>query len=794
MSMRKPLYFETFALALAVLLLEVSYTRVFSFKLVYYFAYLVIGIAMLGLGMGGVLVAIRPRLRTTPIEGLLCWCGLGGGVAVAVGYLLVATVPLYLFELVVGLTRGAVLQVAPELGKLFVICVALLVPFLLAGIALARIFATQTERIGRLYAADLAGAGLACALCIPLLTHLTPPGTVWLAGAALALAALPSAAAAGTGWRVTTLGAGLLLLAGALMPHRLPDPVPDRFKVKTDQAIESRWSPVFRVDVMPEINQRPAMFVVHDALLGSSLSRFDGDFAGLTAFETSDRSYPFRVLAPHPEVAIIGSAGGHEILVSLYFGAEHVTGVELNPVTVDLLRTRFADYTGRIAHHPKVTLLNAEGRSFLESSPEQYDLIWFVAPDSYAAMNAASSGAFVLAESYLYTVEMLQVALAHLEPGGIVCAQFGEIDFDGQPNRTTRYVATVREALRRRGITDVARHVLVTSVPSVAHMRASTVIVRLTPFSADEIAQFERAAAAIPEGRLEFAWTVPVNGQPFDVVLTAPDAELAAWHQQHRYLVGAIEDDSPYFWHFMSFRDALFEEHGNVEEGFGERVLVLLIVVGAVLGAVFLLLPLITIRATWRTIPHKTSTAAYFAALGLGFMFIEVSLIQRFTLFLGYPTHSLTVTLFALLWSTGVGSLLSERGMGAWPRTVVVYGAALVVLVAFYQVSLAPLVRTGIGWPFGVRVAATVLLLAPLGLVLGAFMPLGLHAVAGATAHRETFVAWAWAVNGFCSVVSSVVATLLSMTIGFDRVMACGAGLYVLGIMALLRLAPARPR
>lgn len=790
--MPRNLYFETFAFALAVLLLEVSYTRVFSFKLVYYFTYLVIGMAMLGLGAGGVFVAIAPRLRAMPMARLIPWCGLGAGVAVALGYLLVAAVQLNLFELVVHVTRGSLTGVAMESLKLLAVCLALLVPFLLAGIVLARIFATQTDRIGRLYGADLAGAGLACALCIPLMTLLSPPGVVWLAGAAFVVAALPLAAERSRAVLGVALGLVVAILAGAAMPGRLPDPVRDRFKPQMGQPLESRWSPVFRVDVIPEIRGNPSMFLVHDGLPGSAMRRFDGDFSRLTAFETNERSFPFRLLAPEPKVAIIGSAGGHEILVSLYFGASHVTGVELNPVTIDLLRHRFADYTGRIAYHPKVTLLNAEGRAFLESSPERYDLVWFVAPDSYAAMNAATSGAFVLAESYLYTVEMVETALDHLAPGGLVCAQFGEIDFDGQPNRTTRYVVTAREALRRLGVTDPARHLLVASVPGFGTMQTSTVMIRRTPFTAEEIARFKEATAAIPGARLHFAWTEPPDAQPFDSVLTLEEAALPAWHAQHRFLVGAIEDDSPFFWHFVSFRDALFGAHGNVEEGFGERVLVILIVAATVLGGAFLLLPLVVIRATWRAIPHKTSTAVYFAALGLGFMFIEVSLIQRLTLFLGYPTHSLTVTLFALLLSTGVGSLLSERAMGAWPRAVVAYGVALLALVVFYETALTPIVRAGIGWPFPIRVAATVLLLAPLGLCLGAFMPLGLHAVAGATEHREAFVAWAWAVNGFFSVVSSVLATVLSMVIGFAGVMACGAALYVVGIAALLRLAPAR--
>src|SRR5262249_19936806 len=185
----------------------------------------------------------------------------------------------------------------------------------------------------------------------------------------------------------------------------------------------------------------------------------------------------------------------------------------------------------------------------------------------------------------------------------------------------------------------------------------------------------------------------------------------------------------------------------------------------------------------------------YFAALGLGFMLIEVSLIQRLTLFLGYPTHSLTVTLFALLVSTGIGSLLTDRIAARWKRVLPAYVAGLVLLVGFYEVSLSAIVSHGIGWPFALRVVTTAVLLAPLGLCLGAFMPIGLRAIADVTVHREEYVAWAWATNGFFSVVSSVLATVLSMTMGFRWVTVCGAAAYLVGVAALWALpahAPAR--
>ena len=154
----RTLYVETFLISLAVILLEVSYTRVFSFKLVYYFTYLIIGISLLGLGAGGVFVSISPRLRRSRASALIPACCLAGGVAVLVGYFVVARIQLNAFELVRGLAARTLLPSLREGAKLALICTSLFIPFFTAGLALATIFATQTERINRLYFADLLGA------------------------------------------------------------------------------------------------------------------------------------------------------------------------------------------------------------------------------------------------------------------------------------------------------------------------------------------------------------------------------------------------------------------------------------------------------------------------------------------------------------------------------------------------------------------------------------------------------------------------------------------------------------
>ena len=487
----------------------------------------------------------------------------------------------------------------------------------------------------------------------------------------------------------------------------------------------------------------------------------------------------------------MGSAGGNEILSSLWFGASAITGIELNPVTISLLTTHFADFTGHIADHPKVRLVNAEARAFLQETDERFDLIWLVAPDSYAAMNAATSGAFVLSESYLYTEEMIRVALEHLEPGGILCAQFGEIDFDGKPNRTLRFLGTAREALAELGVGSFADHVLVGYSPGYKIGNA-TIMLRKEPFSRRDVDRFVASVGKVDRATAVYGLGALSDNGLIREVIELDGADRTTFYDAYPFKVGPIDDDSPFFWNFVPFMDVIgladADERLTMEEGIGERILLVFLVFATIFAAVFLLTPLLVARRTWRTIPFKLEAGIYFASLGLGFMLLEVSLIQKLTLFLGYPTYSLTVTLFALLVSAGLGSLLSERLRGDRNRTLRRLGATLVVLVVLYQLAMPALVDSAVGLPFAAKVLLTIGLLVPLGLCLGAFMPLGIRSVAGVTPHREEFVAWCWSVNGFFSVMTSVLSTLLSMSFGFRVVMVCGAGVYLIGISALRRI------
>jgi MFS family permease len=796
-SPRRAYNVEIFLMSFAALLLEISYTRVISFKFFYYYTYLVIGLALLGIGTGGVLVAISRRLRRASTDAILMWGLLLGALSVGVGYFVVALTPID----TIAIWDYGTLDSLTNLAALVLICLALFASFIAVGVMIATLFGRRSEQIGQLYFADLLGAGLACAAVVPLISIMSPPACIALAGLILALPGLRLAARTHAR-RVLPAGGIVAALLALLVvaPGILPDPRGDGLKEELHDrdTVFSSWSPIFRVDAVdvgPDVR-----LLYHDGLLGSAIYRFDGDVSRLTRFDDDPRSVPFEVAGTPPEnVMIIGAAGGNEVLASLYFDAGHIDAIELNPVTYNLVTDEFADYAGHLAEHPQVNYVRGDGRSYLSRSDSDYDLIWYPAPDSYAATNAATAGAFVLSESYLYTSEIIVESLEHLTDDGILATQYGEVDFAEKPNRTTRYVGTARHALEELGVDDPSQHILVATSPTeVGGGTLSTILVKAEPFTTAEVERFVAGLAAVPGAEVQYAPGLPEQDNPVTKVATLSGGELDSFYDSYRYNVRPITDDAPFFWHFSDFGDVLTNfsdpiDPSDPEIFVGERVLVLLLGVATLFAAVFLLLPFVAIRSTWAALPRKPTSALYFACLGFGFIFIEIVLIQRLVLFLGYPTYSLTVTLSSILIFTGVGALLSGRYEHRADRVVPVLAVAIVGLTIFYLFGLAPLTDALLSWPVLARAAVAFAVLAPLGICLGTFMPLGLGAVARLTPFSSEYVAWGWAVNGFASVIGAVLTTILAMSFGFRVVLLVALGLYLVALAVLRGLLRAAP-
>jgi len=781
---------EIFLISLAAIVLEISLTRIFSFKLYYYFTYLILGIAMLGLGAGGVFVTLFSRLRDRDSDKLISQCSLLLSLLIPITYLLVARIQISV----------PLLTIEPwELAKLFFICVSLFIPFLLVGIILSTIFGNRPNDMNKLYFADLVGAALGCVLAVPLFLWITPPGAVLATAVVMALAAAFAGGASSRALQLGSLAVAIVLGGAIMIPGAIPAPLPDPIKTMSPQKLRvlntlySSWSSVFRVDVTESGYGDSYRLLHHDGNLGSALYRFNGDYESLERFDSNLRSKPFSIVGEQAKVLIIGVAGGHEVLASLYFDAKEVTGVELNPVTISLLTEHFAEYTGNIASDPRVTLINAEGRSFLERTDEKFDLIWMVAPDSYAAMNAASSAAFVLSESYLYTVEMLTEVLSHLNEDGILCAQFGEFFLFSTPNRTPRFVATAREALARIGVKNFEDHIIVSAGPAI--VPGSTVLVSRNGFDdaarqryVDNVANLNKTKMwhPLPEGS-SFS-------NPITEIINLNDEDLAVWSDNYVYNVEPVTDDSPFFWHFVPFASAISDRFHksptlpDFEVATGERILLLMLAFTVVFASIFILLPTLAIRDVWAQMPYKLESSLYFGALGLGFMFYEVCLIQRLTLFLGYPSYSLTVTLFSLLISSGVGSLLSEKYARNRNRAFAGLLAALFVITLSVEFGYGALIEVFRQAELPLRICVAALALAPIGLVLGAFLPTGIRTVAALSSFEKQYIAWAWAINGFFSVVASVLAIILSMTLGFQSVFILAFLIYLIGVAAFSRL------
>jgi hypothetical protein len=277
-----------------------------------------------------------------------------------------------------------------------------------------------------------------------------------------------------------------------------------------------------------------------------------------------------------------------------------------------------------------------------------------------------------------------------------------------------------------------------------------------------------------------------------ELVTATPD-EVDQIVSDYEFDISAIDDDRPFFWHFTPFRDVLTDWDRSFEDSeiaIGERLLIVLLGISAVVAAVMLSLPFAaTRRDRGATVRGRGWFFVYFAALGLGFMFIEISMIQRFALLLGYPTLSLSVSLFTLLLATAAGARLSGVVRRWRARALPVVTGALAVIAGTYVAISGPLTDAALAWPQWARILVVFVLLFPVGLLLGVFLPTGMDAAVEAAeadgADRGRLVAWCWAVNGFFSVLGASLTTIISMSFGFDRAILAGLVLYVVATIAL---------
>jgi spermidine synthase len=794
--------------SMGLLTLEVSFTRLFSYSVWYHLAYLTISVALLGFATSGAVVAAAPALFRRNGERRLVGLITAAAVAVIVAFWFVARHPLEITDVVARPTGFA-------LGLLgYYLAVG--TPFLLAGFAIGVPFAAYPAAMGRLYAWDLMGAALGCLAAVTLIEPFGVPGLI--VGSAGLL--LGGAAALARGGRHGRAGAALAVVAGLTVAGapwlgaRVPIEVT---RSKGDDArgtrgrsdAVTRWTALNRFDAFGWDNPTRLQFwgwhgvapdyrgpqpetarLTYDGSNGSAIYAFRGDFRDYAMLERHILRTPY-LLTEHPRVLVIGVGGGIDMLNAVKQGAREVTGVELQPETVRLLRERLPGFTGGFYEREGVRLVASEGRHFVRRSDARFDLVQVTAVDT---LSAQATGAYVLAESYVYTVEAFTEYLEHLEPHGLLSLVLGEVAFgDDLPPLATRLGLNGRRALERLGAAAPERHIMVVaSQRPNDRLQMDAVLVKRAPFTEAEIARV-RSFASESHFKVLYAPDGSSGRSSLSEVLGSDEAARrrvldAAW-----FRMDEVWDDSPFFYNLGKWRNAApsagrldFFGLGPTAAGsfIGQVVLVLMLVQSVVLGMVLIVVPLVGGARQGLRVRGVLSYLAYFLALGVGFMFIEISFVQSFVLFLGSPTHALSVTIFALLLFSSLGSLLSARVVARPERAVRVLAVLIVLLIALYVVALRRVFDAALHLDFPLRVVIAVAAQMPMGVTLGMFMPLGIACVARVD-HR--LVPWAWGINGVGSVAGTTLAVIIAMSFGFSRVAMLAALIYAAGAFLLLR-------
>ncbi len=760
----------------AALLLELALTRLFSVVLFYHFAFLAISIALLGLGAGGVFAYLLKsrlvNLATRSLASRLC--------------LLNSAVIVLVLEIVLHVPVSLDVS-GKNFLRLTVLYLAAAVPFFLTGLLFSVVFARETSRIPRLYGADLCGGALACLAVVPLLNWAGGPNAILVSAIALAASSMiwadSRSARRNAGW----MALALIVLTAANYSGRLIDVVYAKGMFRDPAWVEfARWNALSRVEVD---RQGHAKAIVIDADASTYIMNADVSRWHDTAWENDLMSAPpalANVLRPHGEFAIIGPGGGVDVLRAVANGSPSVTGIEINPIiATTIMRGRYADYAQHLYERPDVHIHVTDGRSYLRSTPQHFDVVQMTLVDTWAS---TAAGAFALSENNLYTVEAFREYFDHLNPDGMIAITRWEFR---QPREALRVVAVAMEALHRLGVADPARNFIVASEGELDEDGIPVVVLaKKSPFTAAE----ENAVAAHCErySELDPIYLPSHPGQnPFSELIASNNPQ--AFARSYAYNVAPVSDNAPFF--FFTLKAGQILSQKSLRQGIdwkvnlGVLVLLLVLVISLVAVLAFLVLPLLLRGGKARQSPLPL---LYFIAVGFGYILVEIAFIQRFVLFLGHPTYALTVVIFLLMVSSGAGSLFSRR----WLRRaeMVWLPLTLVLMTLFaYCIFLPGRLAAWVGMPWDVRLLLSGVLLIPLGFAMGMPFPTGLRALAATPipdfpagqCAADNAVEWAWAMNAAASVLGSVSAMVIAIQFGLTVTLACGATAYLLALLVM---------
>lgn len=739
--------------ACAMLTSQIVLTRVFSVVMWYHFAFLAISVALFGMGLGGMAVHIFAKRIAGREDSVLALAGALGGAANGLTILVLLTLKLGGFEFNIA-----------GIAKLALVYLVAALPFVAGGVFISLMLRLGHRHAGIVYFFDLVGAGAGCLLTIPLLAVFGGPAAILVAGALVAIGGLIAAGSfkplrfgIGIGVTVCLLTVAIvhLALGGTMLEPRYIK------GAEEPEPLAVGWNSFSRVIAYDRPEQGDIMLLI-DGVAHTPITPFAGDPAPSQDEMAYIQRLPYD-LKSGASTLIFGSGGGEHILTALDAGARRIVGVEMNRIVLDWVNVKFADVAGGLFTWPGVEVVYDEGRSFIRRSNEKFDIIQFTLIDTWAA---TAAGAFVLTENNVFTVESMHEYFDHLAPNGMISAK----RWLEARDYVLRLVVLARVVLEQRGVTDPSKHFFVARDGEFAN-----VMIKLRPFSIAEVSDLVGLCEKYGLAVIYSPFSQDEDEQ-FTAAVTEP--QLGAWLDRQEANLAPPTDNRPFFFYSLRLRQlpsVMSQAYSLKIRNVGPVVLYALFFLVLGFVALLILLPAYLVRDKSENPPRRT--ALYFALLGMGYLLVEVALMQKFILYLGHPVYALAVVLLTLLVSSGVGAALSEkfypdRAQRRLPWVVgalALYAAVLLVIsprLFFETLHLA------VAW----RILITAVLLVPLGVLMGIPFPLGVRLV-GFRFPRS--IPWMFAVNSAASVLGSVLAMLLAVNLGFNAAVIVGLLLYL---------------
>jgi spermidine synthase len=792
----------------ASLAYEILLMRLLSIIQWHHFAYMIISLALLGYGVSGVFLALSREWLAERFGWTFPGAALLFSAAAPGCFWLAQRLPF---------NPAEIFWAPMQLLYLFLLYVLLALPFFFAATAIGLALYRFREQVAGIYAADLLGAGLGSMTVVGALFLLPPErALVYLAlfGAVGVLpvcfaesrnhcrfAACPAAVAAVAAallsvpedWQSLHISPykelqQLLRIPGTRIIDRFSSPI-GYIAVAESAVTPLRHAPGLSLNAETEPPEQLAVF--SDAGNMTALTRYNGDPQSIAYLDQTTAALPFHLHKP-AHLLILGIGTGNDLLQARLFGVASIDAVDLNGQLLRYIRDKHDRFSGGIFSAAGVKLHVGEARGFVAASQERFDMIQIALLDAYGA---SSAGLYALNENYLYTVEALQEYVQHLNPDGyLTITRWVKMP----PRDSLKLFATAVEALESAGRTHPDRHLLL-----LRGWQTSTLVVKNGEITPAEIAALKTFCEERSFDVDYYPGINEVETNRFNILpesyyyrgaLALLGPERNAYMESYKFDIRPASDDRPYFFQFFKWTSlpeivSLYGRGGISLLESGYIILIAGVVQALAASLLFIGLPLwlwkdrLGINAgspqTWRMM-------GFFFCLGLAFMFIEIAFIQKFILFLHHPVYSVAVVLCTFLLAAGAGSYASRSFMDM--RDGYRYPiAAIAVLALLYLAFLEDITAVMLNQQAAVKVAVSVLLTAPLGFFMGIPFPLGLHRANGL---NPALIPWAWAINGFASVLSAILATLIAIHCGFDVLILAAVALYFLAATCMPACSP----